>query len=148
MAQSTLDTELRSKIDSFLEELSALVKRAALDSVHAALGNGATPTRRGPGRPRGTTRSATAAPASANGKRTSDQVDATAQRIATFVRANPGTRLEQIASGLGTSSKELKLPVIKLLGSKTLTKKGQKRGTKYFVGAGRPQRAQGRRRKA
>jgi hypothetical protein len=71
------------------------------------------------------------------GKRTSEEVEATAERIATYVRSNPGARLEQIASGLGTSSKELKLPVIKLLGAKTLTKKGQKRGTMYFAGNGK-----------
>lgn len=71
------------------------------------------------------------------GKRTSDEVEAMAARIAAYVRSNPGARLEAIASGLGTSSKELKLPVIKLLGSKTLTKKGQKRGTMYFPGGGR-----------
>jgi hypothetical protein len=136
MAKSSLDHELRSKIDAFLGELSTLVKRSALDSVHAALGNGVAPARRGPGRPRGTAKASSRA-SSAGGKRTSEQVDATAARIATFVRANPGARLEQIASGLNTSSKELKLPVIKLLGAKTLKKTGQKRGTKYFVGAGK-----------
>jgi hypothetical protein len=133
MARSTLDTELRSQIDSFLNELSALVKRTALESVHAALGNGVAPARRGPGRPRGTTKAAHPA-ARSDGKRTPEQVAADAERIASYVRANPGSRLEQIAAGLGTGSKELKLPVIKLLASKTLRKTGQKRGTQYFAG--------------
>jgi hypothetical protein len=44
--------------------------------------------------------------------------------------------LEQIAAGLGTASHDLKLPVIKLLGSKTLRKTGEKRGTMYFAGGG------------
>ena len=143
MAKSTLDAELRSKIDQFLGELSALVKKTALESVHAALGNGAAPARRGPGRPRMHVKMASR-PASVGGKRTSEQVDATAERIAAYVRANPGARLEQIASGLNTSSKELKLPVIKLLSARTLKKTGQKRGTKYFAGAGRA-RAKGKR---
>jgi hypothetical protein len=68
------------------------------------------------------------------GKRSSEDVAAMADKIAAFVRSNPGSRLEAIASGLLTSNKELKLPVIKLLGSKTLTKTGQKRGTMYFAG--------------
>jgi hypothetical protein len=135
MAQSTLDTDLRSKIDSFLDELSALVKKNALEAVHAALGNGVAPKRRGPGRPRGTTKAARPA-ARADGKRTPEQVQADAERIASYVRANPGSRLEQIAAGLGTGSQELKLPVIKLLAAKTLRKTGQKRGTQYFVGGG------------
>ena len=135
MAQSTLDSEIRSRIDSFVEQLSALVKKAALDSVHAALGDGGAPVRRGPGRPRMKVSVGRTSKGSL-GKRSSEQVEAMAAKIAAFVRSKPGSRLEQIASGLGTSSKELKLPVIKLLASKTLTKKGQKRGTTYFAGSG------------
>ena len=145
MAKSTLDLELRSKIDAFLDEISSLVKQTALDSVHAALGNGVTAVRRGPGRPRVTM---TSAPAGAGGKRTSEQVVATAERIAAYVKSNPGARLEQIASGLGTSSKELKLPVIKLLSAKTLTKKGQKRGTMYFAGGGKTARKRSAKRRS
>jgi hypothetical protein len=132
MAPSHLDGELRSKIDSFLDELSGLIKKSALDAVHAALGNGVAPKRRGPGRPRGSTKAA----ARADGKRIPEQVHADAERIASYVRANPGSRLEQIAAGLGTGSQELKLPVIKLLASRTLRKTGQKRGTQYFVRGG------------
>jgi hypothetical protein len=57
-----------------------------------------------------------------------------AGRIATFVKSNPGMGLEAIAKGIGTATKELKLPVIKLLASRTLRKTGEKRGTKYFAG--------------
>jgi hypothetical protein len=132
MTQSNLDTAIRSKIDSFLENLSALVKQTALESVQEALGNGAAPARRGRrmkvklGRP--------AKSAMKGGKRSSEDVAAMADKIASFVRSNPGSRLEAIAAGLGTNSKELKLPVIKLLASKKLSKKGQKRGTSYFPG--------------
>ena len=132
MARSTLDSDLRSRIDSFLHELSALVTKTALDSVYAALGDGVAPARRGPGRPRGATKAA----ARADGKRTPEQVQADAERIASYVRQHPGQRLEQIAAGLGAASQDLKLPVIKLLASKTLRKTGQKRGTQYFAGGG------------
>jgi hypothetical protein len=135
MAQSALDTEIRSKIESFLGEITALVRKDALDSVREALGNGTTPVRRGPGRPRGSMKSV--ASVGANGRRTSADVDATAQRLVTFVGANPGLRLEQIAAGLGVTTNELKLPVIKLLSSKVLKKTGERRGTKYFAGNGR-----------
>jgi hypothetical protein len=135
MNRSILDAEIRSKIDSFLAEVSSMIKQAALESVQTALGDGAAPARRGPGRPR--LKISAGKPAKRTmmrrGKRTSADVEATAERIATFVRSNPGSRLEAIASGLGTSSTELKLPVIKLLSAKTLTKKGQKRGTMYFA---------------
>jgi hypothetical protein len=135
MSQSNLDTALRSKIDSFLEDLSTLVKQTALDSVQEALGNGSVPARRGPGRPKMKVKLGRPAKTSMKGgKRSSEDVAAMADKIASFVRSNPGSRLEAIAAGLGTNSKELKLPVIKLLASKKLSKKGQKRGTSYFPG--------------
>jgi hypothetical protein len=55
MPTPNLDHDIRSRIDSFLGELSLLVKRQALEAVHAALGE-ATTVRRGPGRPRGSGR--------------------------------------------------------------------------------------------
>jgi hypothetical protein len=131
-----LNTELRSKIDAFLEELTALVKQSALDSVQAALANRTAPARRGPGRPRMNIKvGRPAKPAMKGGKRTPKEVEAMAAKIAAYVRSNPGKRLEQIASGLGTSTHEMKFPVTKLLASKALSKKGQKRGTTYFAGA-------------
>jgi len=133
MPQSPLSTEIRSKIDAFVEQLTAHVKKAALDSVREALGNGVAPARRGPGRPPSI---APKAAARADGKRTPEQVQADAERLASYVRQHPGERLEQIAAGLGAASNDLKLPVIKLLASKTPRKTGEKRGTQYFAGVG------------
>lgn len=68
------------------------------------------------------------------------------------MKSNPGKGLEGIAAGLGTSTKELKLPVVKLLASRRIKKTGEKRGTKYFagggggVGPGRPAKAKNGRR--
>jgi hypothetical protein len=148
MATSTLNTDIRARIDAFVAELTTMVKGAALESVRAVLGDGGMPARRGPGRPPKAA-SASSAPSatgarrgrppgksSRGGKRSTEEVDQMAERIATFVKSNPGLGLEAIASGIGTSTKELKLPVIKLLASRTLRKTGQKRGTKYFAGGG------------
>ena len=53
-SKKDLDQDIQSRIQSFLAELSQLVKMAALGSVHAALGGELEPSmRRGPGRPRG-----------------------------------------------------------------------------------------------
>jgi hypothetical protein len=131
---NNLHTEIRSKIDAFVEQLTAHVKRAALESVREALGNGVAPARRGPGHP--PPRRAPRAAARADAKRTPEQVAADGERIASYVRQHPGQRLEQLAAGLGAHSETLKLPVIKLLASKTLRKTGERRGTKYFTGGG------------
>jgi hypothetical protein len=134
MANQALDQQLRSMIDDFANKLTLTLRRSVLEQVLSAMGgNGVAPARRGPGRPHGATKAAST-PARADGKRTPEQVAADGERIASYVRQHPGQRLEQIAAGLGTGSQELKLPVIKLLASKTLRKTGQKRGTQYFSG--------------
>ena len=72
-----------------------------------------------------------------------------ANQLLTYVRSNPGEGLESIGKGLGLPTKELKLPVQKLLASKSVRTTGQKRGTKYFASgrafAARTASANGRR---
>ena len=54
------------------------------------------------------------------------------QKVLDHIRANSGQGVEQIAKELGTSTKELSLPLRKLLADKKITSKGEKRATKYF----------------
>ena len=133
MANTNLDQEIRNRIQGFVDELSALVKQAALVSVQEAFGSA---PRRGPGRPRAVAvakgRPAGAA-RGARGKRTSDQLESLATRFLGYVKSNPGQRLEQIGQGLKIHTKELKLPVAKLFEDKKISTKGKRRGTKYFA---------------
>jgi hypothetical protein len=137
MNASTLDRDLRSRIDTFVAELSAMVKASAVQAVQEALGAGA-PARRGPGRPRKNA-SGAAAPArrGRRGKRSSEDVQAMADQVLAYVKSNPGSRLEQISAGMAVPSKDLKLPVAKLLEGALVHTEGRKRGTKYFAGGGR-----------
>jgi hypothetical protein len=143
MARSTLDSTIRIRIDAFVTELTSLVKEAALASVGEALGS--TP-RRGPGRPRGTRRRGPGRPrglgrppkngrarAGKRSKRSTGQVDAVAAKVLAHVKGHPGQRLEEIGRALKTPTRNLKLPVSKLLAAKRLKKSGAKRGTKYAV---------------
>lgn len=57
-------------------------------------------------------------------------------RVHGFVKANAGKRLEEIGKSLGAATKDLTLPVAKLLAARRLRKTGQKRGTRYFVATG------------
>ncbi len=139
MRNANIDSEIRSRIDSFLAELSTLVKSAAIDSVRAALGegNGVAASRRGPGRPAmAAGSSATPVRRRRGGKRSSEDVQKTGEALLAYVQANPGQGVEGIAKGMGVSSKELKLPVIKLIDAGSLRSEGQRRGTKYFAGGG------------
>ncbi|HEX6275298.1 MAG TPA: hypothetical protein VFZ53_19795 [Polyangiaceae bacterium] len=51
-----------------------------------------------------------------------------------FIKKNPGKRIEEIGQALGTPTKELVLPVRKLVAAKKVSTKGKKRATKYFPG--------------
>jgi hypothetical protein len=137
MANNTLNNEIQSRINSFLGELSQLVKRQALEAVHEALGEAAAP-RRGPGRPRSVTMSAGRRPRAiakggVRGKRSPEQVDAMAARVLAQIRSKQGQRLEEIGRAMKMPTKGLKLPIAKLMAGKKLKTKGAKRGTKYFV---------------
>ena len=153
MARTTsLDTEIRSRIDSFLEELSALVKQSAVEAVREALGQGggngaATPARRGPGRPRGSGSQGGSGSGAGNGrkkagrrasggggKRSAEFLDKVGEAVLAYVRSNPGSGAEAIGRELGLSAKEMALPIKKLLSEGQLRTEGQRRGTKYFAG--------------
>jgi hypothetical protein len=146
-----LDSEIRALIDQFTSKFRELLGLAALGSVQMALQEGVgTPVRRGPGRPRGSGKAASGVPArrgpgrpstakSAAGRRvrrSSEDVEEIAEQVLGYVRAHPGSRLEEIGRGLGTDTAGLKLPVKELLMTGRLRTEGQKRGTKYFVGGG------------
>jgi hypothetical protein len=138
--------QLDSHIQAFVTEISGLVRVAALEAVRDALGGGSTPAKRGPGRPKGYSPKAAKAKAAKiparptrggrRVKRSSEEVDAMAQKFLAFVKANDGKRLEEISKGLGIDSHDLKLPASKLLAAKAVKTTGQKRGTKYHAGGG------------
>ena len=71
-------------------------------------------------------------------KRTAADLVALSERFAAFVKANPGLRIEQINKELGTVTKDLALPIRKLLADGVITSKGQKRSTTYFAGKKAP----------
>jgi predicted transcriptional regulator len=52
-----------------------------------------------------------------------------------FVAKHPGLRIEQINKQLGTTTKDLALPIRKLIADGSLKAKGKKRSTTYFAGS-------------
>ncbi len=140
MANHYLDTEISSRISAFLDELSALVKRQALEAVHEALGGAVAPPRRGPGRPRRMTvrpgrRPRAMAKRAVKGKRVRRSPEDLAKlqsSILAAVRAKQGQRLEEIGRAMRTDTGVLKRPMALLLAAKKLKTQGKKRGTKYF----------------
>jgi hypothetical protein len=152
------DNELRTRVDAFVNELSALIRRQALEAVEEVLKKGAEPVAAPvapPAAKRGRpTKAAVAARAKAQAKpapapapamkpvaspkrkagekRTPQQLAQITEQTYNYIKSNGNQGVEQIAKALGTSTKELTLPIRKLLSDKKIGSKGQKRATRYF----------------
>ena len=147
MPTNHLDHAIRTRIDSFLAELSSLVRKSAMEAVHEVLGEGASRPW-GPGGPKGSGRRSPGRPRKAGrrpgrpsraGKRirrSAADLEKIAARVLAHVRSNAGHRLEQIGKALKTETAILKRPIANLLAARKLRTKGQKRGTMYFAGGG------------
>jgi hypothetical protein len=54
------------------------------------------------------------------------------ERLGEYIKAHPRQRMEAIGKALGVATKELNLPVKKLLAAKKIKTQGHKRATEYF----------------
>jgi len=134
---SDFQTEMNRVVQGFVSQITELARRAAIDTLESAFGGragrGGAPAAAAAiaaagfgrvGRPRG----------GRGAKRTAADLDALSDKFASFVKANPGLRIEQINKQLGTTTKDLALPIRKLISEGQITAKGQKRSTTYFAG--------------
>ncbi|MBN2194533.1 MAG: DNA-binding protein [Polyangiaceae bacterium] len=128
-----LNSQIRDRIEAFVGELTDLIRRTALDSVTEALGG---VTASAPVRARSAKVSAIGAPRERGGKRTPDEIASTTRMVEGFIAQHPGQGVEQIAKALNVPTKELTLPIKKLIATKVLLTEGQKRATKYFPATG------------
>jgi hypothetical protein len=133
---SDFQNEMNRAVEAFVNQISDLARQAAMQTLESAFGGGgqrrvavasAAPVAK-VGRP----------PGGRGAKRTSEDLEALSSQVASFVKANPGLRIEQINKALGTTTKDLALPIRKLLGESVITSKGQKRATTYFPGRRAP----------
>jgi hypothetical protein len=127
-----LQNELNRAVAGFVAQITGIARHAAIDMIEAALnghtggrgGRAVATTARGRGRERGA-------------KRSEAELDQLQGKFHSFVKANPGLRIEQINKQLGTSTKDLQLPIRKLIAEGLISAKGSKRSTTYTAGAGR-----------
>ena len=137
---SNIHDQIASRIKAFATELEELVRKAAIDAVTQSLGAGPSAPRSAPVR-------AAAAPAasapkasprraasSKGGKRPPEELAAMVIKAGDWIKSNAGHGVEEMARSLGVQTKELALPIAKLLKNKTIKKRGQKRATKYYPG--------------
>ena len=125
---------IRVRVESFVDELTGLIHQSILENVQSALGQVVSTAKRG-GRPKGTKKAAqTKARKKRGGRRAAAELVDMAEKLVAFVGSNPGSSIEEIGRGVGIPTKELALPVKKLLAEGRLKKKGQKRATRYSAG--------------
>ena len=121
---SDLQTEMNRVVEGFVAQITELARRAAIDTLEGALGKRGAATlalRNGRARGRGA-------------KRTAGELEKLGDRFLEFVAKHPGLRIEQINKQLGTSTKDLALPIRKMIAEGSLKTKGEKRSTTYFAG--------------
>ncbi|HEU4731213.1 MAG TPA: hypothetical protein VFT22_25140 [Kofleriaceae bacterium] len=134
---SDFQDEMNRTVQSFVAQITELARRAALTTLESAFtgrgGRGGAATAVAAlatggvaraGRPRG----------GRGAKRSAADLEALSERFASFVKANPGLRIEQINKELGTTTKDLALPIRKLIAEGMVSAKGQKRSTTYYPG--------------
>jgi hypothetical protein len=126
---SDFQTEMNRVVGEFVAAITELAKRAAIDTLESALGGGgkrggitlSLGRGGGGGRRRGA-------------KRTSSDLDQLGEDFHAFVSKHPGMRIEQINKQLNTTTKDLALPIRKMIADGSLKTKGEKRSTMYFAG--------------
>jgi len=129
---SDFQNEMNHTVQGFVTQITELARRAALNTLESAFGARGGRVAAGPvsagiaqiGRPRG----------GRSAKRTAEDLEALSTKFASFVKSHPGLRIEQINKELGTVTKDLALPIRKLISEGQISAKGKKRSTAYFPG--------------
>jgi len=125
---SDFQTEMNRVVTDFVAQITELARAAARDMIDQALGKGGVVVRAGRGRSLGSVGRGSGA------KRSSDELDRMADDFHAFVAKHPGLRIEQINKQLNTTTKDLALPIRKLIAEGALKTKGTKRSTTCFAG--------------
>ena len=124
--------QMNHAVQQFVAHVTELARRAALETLESTF-RGHMPTMA-----RDTANAAATTKVGARGtrgaKRSQDDLHAMVEKAAAFIKANPGLRIEQINQALGTTTKQLALPMRKLLAEGRVSSKGQRRATMYFPG--------------
>ena len=118
---SDFQNEMNRVVAGFVSQITELARRAAIDTLESALGK------------RGSNGMSMRGRRAKGAKRTGVELDKLADQFHAFVSKHPGLRIEQINKELGTSTKDLALPIRKLIADGELKTKGEKRSTTYFT---------------
>jgi hypothetical protein len=137
---SDFQSQINKLVEEFVGQVTAVARQAAMDTLTSALGSaGGAAARRRAMEP--TSAVAPAAPKAGGrrpkgAKRPQNEIEKTKERVNDFIHRNPGLRIEQINKELGTNTRDLSLPLKKLISEGAIRSEGEKRSTQYFPGDG------------
>lgn len=107
----------KKTVESLVKELIELVRTETRLEILASLGGNAG--------------AASVASVAKGQKRAPEAIDKLTDQLLTHIKKNPGQRIEVIAKGMGVLTKDLNLPVKRLLETRKVRTRGQKRATTY-----------------
>src|SRR5262250_61930 len=120
---SNFQHEMNQVVDGFVVQITELARRAALNTLEATFASHGAARAPAVAPPRG------AAPVGPRGgrgaKRRPEDLEALSNQFAAFVKSHPGLRIEQINKELGTTTKDLALPIRKLIAEGLVSAKGK-----------------------
>lgn len=139
MPKREIENQIRDRVDSFVAEISELIRDSAFQVVEQALGGPErAPASRGRGGPIRRKKKA-----GRRGRRSAADLEQQIESILAHIQGNPGQRLEEISAEFSAGSGELRPAIQKLLWAGRIRTEGRARGTRYFAGGSR-KRAGGR----
>jgi hypothetical protein len=132
-----MSDKLTALFEKFVTEARTLLIEEVQGQLAAMAGGGGggqpDPLLRAKGKPGPKPKGAMAPKKAKWAKRTPEELEALTKSLVSYLKKNPGQRSEQIAAGLGTTTKDLALPLGALVEAKQLKTAGQRRGMTYTV---------------
>jgi hypothetical protein len=146
---SDFQSQINKLVGEFVTQVTALARQAAMDTLTTALGAAAAKRKGGAAGPSlampalgaGRIAPAGGGKRTKGAKRPQAEIESTQQAVLEFIAKNPGLRIEQINKELGTQTRDLQLPLRKLIAAGSIRTEGEKRATTYYAGEGKPARA-------
>ena len=115
---STLHSKIEDLIRTFAAELQAVWTRAAQQAIGAVSDDDAHDD----------------VPVTLR-KRRPEEIETLQRTFVAYIRKNPGLRIEQINKGMGTKTKDLRIPIAHLIAVGSVVADGERRSTTYRVPA-------------
>ncbi len=142
--------EIQALVDNFVDDLSELAKRIAIEQIKSAFELGApalppytaAPSSAGTSAGRATAGSASPTPGR-RGRRPARELEGLRERLLAAITAQPGRRTEDLNLALGTQTPQIAPVLRKLVIEEQVRTEGARRGTRYFANAGGSQGGSG-----